>query len=54
MAIGLPSGLAGSGETLRDDTSGLPPREAVWQGEAFRSPSSLEEDSPKTSSFERG
>ena len=30
------------------------PRMAVWQGEAFRSPSSLEEDAPKTSSAEKG
>ena len=33
---------------------GRPPREAVWQGEEFRSPSYLEEDPLKTSSTEKG
>lgn len=33
---------------------GRPPRKAVRQGEAFRSPSSPEEDPPKTSSAEKG
>ena len=52
--IGLSSGLTGSGVTLRDDTSRSP---ASWPGnpgEAFRSPSSPEEDPPKTSSAEKG
>ena len=53
-STGLSSGLTGSGEALRDDTSGSPLLERRSPGEAFRSPSSLEEDPPKTSSSERG
>ena len=49
-SMGLSSGLTGLGEALRDDTSGSPASGA----EESRSPSSLEEDPPKTSSFERG
>ena len=30
------------------------PHEAGWQGEVFRSPSSPEEDPPKTNSVEKG
>ena len=33
---------------------GHPPKEAGRQGEAFRSPSSPEEDPPKTNSVEKG
>ena len=33
---------------------GRPPDEAGWQGEVFRSPSSPEEDPPKTNSVEKG
>ena len=33
---------------------GRPPQEAGRQGEAFRSPSSPEEDPPKTNSVEKG
>ena len=33
---------------------GRPPHEAGRQGEAFRSPSSPEEDPPKTNSVEKG
>ena len=50
----LTSGLGGSGEILRDDTPGSLPHGAGRQEEAFRSPSSPEEDPPKTSSVEKG
>src|SRR3954462_13978871 len=33
---------------------GRPPHEAGWHGEVFRSPSSPEEDPPKTNSVEKG
>ena len=52
--MGLSYGLAGLGEALRDDTSGSPVSGAEESGGGFHSPSSLGEDPPKTSSFERG
>ena len=33
---------------------GRPPHKAGWQGDVFRSPSSPEEDPPKTNSVEKG
>ena len=54
VAEGLPSGLGGSGEILHDDTSGSSAPGDWETGEAFRSPSSPEEDPPKTNSAEKG
>ena len=48
------SGLGGSGEILRDDTSGSSALCGGEAGEATRSPPSPGEDPPRTNSVEKG
>ena len=54
VTMGLSSGLTGSGEASVTTLRGHPLLERGSPGEAFRSPSSPEEDPPKTSSAEKG
>ena len=54
VAEELPADPCGSGEILTTTPQGCPSNEAGKQGEAFRSPSSLEEDPPKTNFAEKG
>ena len=54
MAKGLPLAVADQEKPSAMTLLGRPPHKAGWQGEVFRSPSSLEEDPPKTNSVEKG